>query len=41
MADGKDRRRVLDDFDAWVHAPLDGWDAADQRLQQAIRTARE
>jgi hypothetical protein len=39
MCEGKDRRRALDDFDAWVDGPADGWDAAEQRMQAAIRDA--
>lgn len=40
MADGKDRAKSLSDFDAWVNAPIQGWDAADRQLNQALNRSR-
>lgn len=39
MADGKDRQRALDDFEANLYAPADGWDAMDRRLHAAVDAA--
>lgn len=39
MADGKERRRALDDFDAAINAPAGGWERADQQLKKAIFTS--
>ncbi|MFJ1539282.1 hypothetical protein ACIODS_12135 [Micromonospora chalcea] len=36
MADGKDRVRVLEQFDTDLYAPLGGWEAADRQLHKAI-----
>ncbi len=38
MAEPKDRRQALDDFDLNLNAPAEGWEAADARLLAAIRT---
>ena len=39
MSDGKQRARILDDFDLDLNAPIGGWEAADQQMRQAIFTA--
>jgi hypothetical protein len=40
MCDGKERARVLEQFDLDLYAPLDGgWEAADRRLQEVINNA--
>ncbi len=39
MSDGRQRQRVLDDFDLDLNAPIGGWESADQNLQRAIFTA--
>jgi hypothetical protein len=39
MVHGDNRVKALDDFDLHLNAPLEGWQAADQRLLAAIRTA--
>ncbi len=36
MAEGKDRARILEQFDIDLYAPLGGWDDADRQLQRAI-----
>lgn len=37
MSDGKDRVKALNDFDEWLNAPLEGWDAVDRRLHHALQ----
>lgn len=37
MATGKERAEALANFDATLNAPLQGWDAMDRQLRQALQ----